>query len=146
MRFRPSAPGSLFTHNSPWKAITGHSPYVLQTHDIISFRLRTYAAVEPPLKTRHFKFFILRTYRKSPRISPAMNTYRKPRGVGGDHPTKMVKSTAFCFQPIAYSTYNVPMPGVASALKIRPATEADTPLVFDFIRKLAEYGDLSDEV
>jgi GNAT superfamily N-acetyltransferase len=38
------------------------------------------------------------------------------------------------------------MPGVASALQIRPATEADVPLVFSFIRKLAEYGDLSDEV
>ena len=38
------------------------------------------------------------------------------------------------------------MPGIASALKIRPAAEADVPLVFDFIRKIAEYGDLSDEV
>ncbi len=38
------------------------------------------------------------------------------------------------------------MPGVTSALQIRPATEADVPLVFGFIRKLAEYGDLSDEV
>jgi GNAT superfamily N-acetyltransferase len=38
------------------------------------------------------------------------------------------------------------MPGVASTLKIRPATEADVPLVYGFIRKLAEYGDLSDEV
>jgi GNAT superfamily N-acetyltransferase len=38
------------------------------------------------------------------------------------------------------------MPGVASALQIRPATEGDVPLVFGFIRKLAEYGDLSDEV
>jgi GNAT superfamily N-acetyltransferase len=42
--------------------------------------------------------------------------------------------------------YNGPMPEVASTLKIRPAAEADIPLVFDFIRKLAEYGDLSDEV
>lgn len=38
------------------------------------------------------------------------------------------------------------MPDVASALQIRPATEADIELVFGFIRKLAEYGDLSDEV
>ena len=38
------------------------------------------------------------------------------------------------------------MPDVVSALQIRPAIEADTQLVFGFIRKLAEYGDLSDEV
>jgi GNAT superfamily N-acetyltransferase len=38
------------------------------------------------------------------------------------------------------------MPDVASTLKIRAATEADVELVFGFIRKLAEYGDLSDEV
>ena len=49
--------------------------------------------------------------------------------------------------PVArFWTYNAFMPGVASALKIRPAAEADVPLIFDFIRKLAEYGDLSDEV
>src|SRR5580700_8866531 len=29
---------------------------------------------------------------------------------------------------------------------IRPATEADASLVFELIRKLAEYGDISDEV
>jgi GNAT superfamily N-acetyltransferase len=33
-----------------------------------------------------------------------------------------------------------------SDLQIRPAHEADTPLVLAFIRKLAEYGDISDEV
>lgn len=38
------------------------------------------------------------------------------------------------------------MPDLTSALQIRPATEADTDLVFGFIRELAEYGDLSDEV
>lgn len=38
------------------------------------------------------------------------------------------------------------MPDVASALQVRPATEADIELLFGFIRKLAEYGDLSDEV
>lgn len=38
------------------------------------------------------------------------------------------------------------MSGVATALQIRPATEADVALVFGFIRKLAEYGDLADEV
>jgi GNAT superfamily N-acetyltransferase len=38
------------------------------------------------------------------------------------------------------------MSQVASALLIRPAAEADAQLVFAFIRKLAEYGDLSDEV
>ena len=38
------------------------------------------------------------------------------------------------------------MPDVASALQIRPAAEVDVALVFSFIRKLAEYGDLSDEV
>jgi GNAT superfamily N-acetyltransferase len=32
------------------------------------------------------------------------------------------------------------------ALRIRPAAEADTALVLTFIRKLAEYGDISDEV
>jgi GNAT superfamily N-acetyltransferase len=41
-------------------------------------------------------------------------------------------------------------PAAASAktddVHLRPATEADTALVFDFIRKLAEYGDISDEV
>jgi GNAT superfamily N-acetyltransferase len=41
---------------------------------------------------------------------------------------------------------NGAMPGVTSALQIRRAAEADTQLVRDFIRKLAEYGDLSDEV
>jgi len=30
-------------------------------------------------------------------------------------------------------------------LQLRPATESDTPLVLDFIRKLAEYGDISSE-
>lgn len=30
-------------------------------------------------------------------------------------------------------------------LQIRPATESDAPLVVDFIRKLAEYGDISSE-
>jgi GNAT superfamily N-acetyltransferase len=32
------------------------------------------------------------------------------------------------------------------AVQIRPATAADTQLVLEFIRKLAEYGDISDEV
>ena len=32
------------------------------------------------------------------------------------------------------------------ALRIRPAAESDTALVLTFIRKLAEYGDISDEV
>jgi GNAT superfamily N-acetyltransferase len=32
------------------------------------------------------------------------------------------------------------------AVRIRAATEADAPLLYDFIRKLAEYGDISDEV
>ena len=31
-------------------------------------------------------------------------------------------------------------------LEIRAATENDVPLIFSFIRKLAEYGDISDEV
>ena len=30
-------------------------------------------------------------------------------------------------------------------LQIRPATESDAPLVLDFIRKLAEYGDIASE-
>ena len=30
-------------------------------------------------------------------------------------------------------------------LQIRPAKESDAPLVLDFIRKLAEYGDISSE-
>jgi GNAT superfamily N-acetyltransferase len=34
----------------------------------------------------------------------------------------------------------------AQALQIRPATEEDVALVLSFVRKLAEYGDLSDEV
>ena len=34
----------------------------------------------------------------------------------------------------------------ASLVKIRPAVESDTALVLDFIRKLAEYGDIADEV
>jgi GNAT superfamily N-acetyltransferase len=50
------------------------------------------------------------------------------------------------FQPFADWQYNGAMPDVANALQIRPATEADIPLVFGFIRKLAEYGDLADEV
>jgi GNAT superfamily N-acetyltransferase len=33
----------------------------------------------------------------------------------------------------------------APRLEIRPAKESDTPLVLDFIRKLAEYGDISSE-
>lgn len=37
-------------------------------------------------------------------------------------------------------------PETTSAVQIRPATEADSALVLDFIRKLAEYGDISDEV
>jgi GNAT superfamily N-acetyltransferase len=32
-----------------------------------------------------------------------------------------------------------------AALQIRPAKESDAPLVLDFIRKLAEYGDISSE-
>jgi GNAT superfamily N-acetyltransferase len=31
-------------------------------------------------------------------------------------------------------------------VQIRTATEADAPLLYDLIRKLAEYGDISDEV
>jgi GNAT superfamily N-acetyltransferase len=31
-------------------------------------------------------------------------------------------------------------------VQLRAATEADAPLVYGFIRKLAEYGDISDEV
>jgi GNAT superfamily N-acetyltransferase len=38
------------------------------------------------------------------------------------------------------------MPDVADALKLRTAAESDTPLLYRFIRNLAEYGDLSDEV
>ena len=38
------------------------------------------------------------------------------------------------------------MTSVTSALEIRPAVEADVDLVLAFIRKIAEYGDLSDEV
>jgi GNAT superfamily N-acetyltransferase len=38
------------------------------------------------------------------------------------------------------------MPDVASSLQVRPATDADIDLLFGFIRKLAEYGDLADEV
>jgi GNAT superfamily N-acetyltransferase len=34
----------------------------------------------------------------------------------------------------------------APALEIRPAQESDAPLVLAFIRKLADYGDLADEV
>jgi GNAT superfamily N-acetyltransferase len=40
-----------------------------------------------------------------------------------------------------------PMPhDTMQALEIRPATEADVPLVLELIRKLAEYGDLASEV
>jgi GNAT superfamily N-acetyltransferase len=38
------------------------------------------------------------------------------------------------------------MSDVVSSLQVRPATEADIELLFGFIRKLAEYGDLADEV
>lgn len=38
------------------------------------------------------------------------------------------------------------MTSVTSTLEIRPAVEADVDLVLTFIRKIAEYGDLSDEV
>ncbi len=38
------------------------------------------------------------------------------------------------------------MPDLANALRIRTAVESDAPLLFRFIRNLAEYGDLSDEV
>ena len=37
-------------------------------------------------------------------------------------------------------------PTQAAPVHIRVATEADSALVFEFIRKLAEYGDISDEV
>ncbi len=33
-----------------------------------------------------------------------------------------------------------------ASLEIRPATESDVPVILSFIRKLAEYGDISDEV
>ena len=36
--------------------------------------------------------------------------------------------------------------GIRAAVQIRRAAEADVPLVDEFIRKLAEYGDISDEV
>jgi GNAT superfamily N-acetyltransferase len=36
--------------------------------------------------------------------------------------------------------------GKKADLHIRAAAEADVPLLLDFIRKLAEYGDISDEV
>jgi GNAT superfamily N-acetyltransferase len=38
------------------------------------------------------------------------------------------------------------MSSVGSTLEIRSATEGDVELVLAFIRKIAEYGDLSDEV
>ncbi len=34
----------------------------------------------------------------------------------------------------------------AAPVTMRPAAESDVPLVFELIRKLAEYGDISDEV
>src|ERR1700733_2422762 len=37
-------------------------------------------------------------------------------------------------------------PEIAQTLAIRSAVEADVPLVLEFIRKLAEYGDLAGEV
>ncbi len=36
-------------------------------------------------------------------------------------------------------------PDEKPAVEIRPATEADTPIVLSFIRKLAEFGDIADE-
>jgi GNAT superfamily N-acetyltransferase len=36
--------------------------------------------------------------------------------------------------------------GAGAAVTIRAASEADVPLILLFIRKLAEYGDISDEV
>ena len=36
-------------------------------------------------------------------------------------------------------------PDEKPAVEIRPATEADTPIVRSFIRKLAEFGDIADE-
>jgi GNAT superfamily N-acetyltransferase len=38
------------------------------------------------------------------------------------------------------------MPDVASSIQVRPASKDDIDLLFGFIRKLAEYGDLADEV
>ena len=56
VRLRTSTPVLLVTHYRPWKAITGDSPQVLKTLDIIFFKMDTYTVAEAALKMRHLKF------------------------------------------------------------------------------------------
>lgn len=99
-----SAPRSHSSHKRPCNAIASENPYVLQTLNIIFFRLRTYSVVEAVLKTRNFNFFGIHTYRKSRHISIVLRTYKKTRGVG---------VRAYCPPP---SAYRLPRPLVAAAL------------------------------
>jgi hypothetical protein len=77
-----AAPRAGSVHKPRWRVIAEHGLYVLQTLDMISFRMNTYTVVEAPLKTRYLNSFRMRTYRKSLRNAFTMNTYEKPRGVG----------------------------------------------------------------
>ena len=82
VRFRTLARGLLSIFEYAAKMPTRGLLYVLQTLNMIPFRMRTYTVVEALLKTRHFISFGIRTYRKSLNNAFAMNTYKKPRGVG----------------------------------------------------------------
>ncbi len=143
MRFLAPTAASNPPPIGPRNAVIPHCLQVFIPHDIISFRMNAYALPKAPLKTSHFNPLWNEHLRK---IGPHLlqnEHLQKNRGGGGYGRASLF---AFRLLPTAYSTYNAFMPGVTSALQIRPATEADTQLVFGFIRKLAEYGDLSDEV
>src|SRR5260370_14861037 len=70
--------------------------------------------------------------RRTPARSARKRIGASPRASGA----ALASAQAFCENPA--------MPPDTD-LQIRPARESDTPLVLDFIRKLAEYGDISSE-
>ena len=103
MRFLRRARASQLRPKNTSNAATLGGLYVLKIINMISFRLRTYSVVEASLKTRHFNFSRMRTYRKSSHISFALRTYKKQGGWGYRRPFAPPKPQDQCrVLPSAY--------------------------------------------
>src|SRR3984893_8370080 len=72
----------------------------------------------------------------SSRLTSAFYRGLQSAATGPASLTTLAYAQAFCENPAMPSDTD---------LQLRPAAESDTPLVLDFIRKLAEYGDISSE-
>jgi GNAT superfamily N-acetyltransferase len=99
--------------------------------------------------------FRMRTYAMGDFLkSPGMNTYAKYPGGGGSYcyvrrqkKTSLAPSRSQCWRlPKPFAKISaMPPTQPDTVVRIRPAKEADAPLVLEFIRKLAEYGDIASE-